>query len=1743
MKSLRNKLLYPLLFILIGHNLTAQTINVGWISSTPFCSGDEIGISVNITGTFNSGNTFFVEMSDASGSFASPTIIGTMIGTTSGLAAATIPASTPSGTYSIRVHSNDPDIISNNTRTITVAPAAGNPALYGNGVWNVYAYKSDDFTNYGGFFQTGSALNFDSKDYFADNGSPSDASGYSGCVIPNNNHSYSFKRTNFPCGYYVIDIPQHNNDCELIIDGNSVYTYVGYGGPRNNVWTGILGPNSEVEFKIKEFTGTTEAVLTFTPQSIPIAVSPSVSKCASATATLSITSPVTMNYTWSPSAGLSSTTGASVTTSVTTNTTYTITAVEPNSGCVFTENIDVNIIGSTPVVSISPTNPETCPGESINLIATGAANYTWYEGSNTSGTVVGTGAILTVSPTTNTTYTVLGDDGCTPTPNYASPVSITVNVGNASTIDDSVFGNNEWRIYAYQSNGSNHFDVLLGYYTESSLSFDTQDRWHRNNSPSDATGYVGCNVPVDNFGIIIKRTGFSCGMYQIDIGEHNNDFWLYINGELIESATGYDNTFPDTWRGFLTPNSTIEYRQREYGGGSYASMDFISIEPIELASVDLRDPSICPGFVTLESNIKNYNNNVLSTTNYSWTDGTTTWTTPNITVAPTVTTTYNLTVTKDGCTFTDAITVNIINDPLVVTISPTSPEVCAGGSVILTAFATSGGTTYTWYEGTTATGTLIGTGASISVSPTVNTSYTVVGDDGCQTDEETVTVTVGGGIDPNTFGNNKWAVFAYDGQNFINYYGYYEENTLNFDSRTTWTSGNNGTPSDAPGYVGCPVPTDQHSVRYKRKGFPCGYYQIDLPYHDDGVWIYIDGTEVYHKNTWFDNNPQTNVWEGFLGPNTEIELRWNEGGGGSGGALSFNDVGSTLGFVSSDVTICEGTSTTLTASFPSAPLGTTYTWSADPTYIILSSTTGTSVTATAVNMSGANNGVRTVTCTVTDPTTTCALTNTIDITVDPLPSTTLTASKTTICEGETITLSSTGANTYTWSANPSATAGMSTTTGNSITATPTETTTYTVSGNNNCATIEASVTVTVLKPTIPATTFGDGEWNAFVYEGDLINSPSTAVLTGHYTEKSISFNSTNRWGSNSSPSDALTMPDGSQGYLGCPVGIDNHSVAYRRTNFPCGFYQISVANHDDDYELYVDGALVSSSSGCCQTHLNVWSGLLDASSTVEFRWREGSGNSRGSLSIGFALSSATTLVWTGGANNTDWFNPLNWCPGSSAPTALTDVIIPGSGVPTQPVIDAAGAVCKDLNIETGASLNINTSYKLDVYGNWKNNGTFTPNSSIVHLEGATDITLGGNNLTTFYTLDVDKSTQTVTMTGAIGVNQALVLNGVELALNRNTLSINNPDPNTINRTGDAFINGETNDATNLSIICWNTSTTIGTYVYPFGVSFSEYIPVTFNKKVSSDVAVCVSTRGTAADNLPYTTGTHMLSASGGSATTVVDRWWDISVTGGSLPMPAADITFSYRGSENTIATPTDNLAVQHFDYGMNDWELPLPNSTAGITSGIGTVTAVNVQNYSPFIIGLEATPLPVDLLYFNANKQGEKVILDWATTFEENSDYFEIERSRDGKVFEVIDRVYSQRGGGQSNKRFYETTDLQPYRGISYYRLTQTDFDGTQSKSHIESVNIDESSSRVWVSPNPTDNENIELYINAQKDININWELFDNQGVSLYQSEIKTDNEGYYNETLKLPMQLPAGLYIIKVYTKDNILTTKFIIQ
>jgi len=94
--------------------------------------------------------------------------------------------------------------------------------------------------------------------------------------------------------------------------------------------------------------------------------------------------------------------------------------------------------------------------------------------------------------------------------------------------------------------------------------------------------------------------------------------------------------------------------------------------------------------------------------------------------------------------------------------------------------------------------------------------------------------------------------------------------------------------------------------------------------------------------------------------------------------------------------------------------------------------------------------------------------------------------------------------------------------------------------------------------------------------------------------------------------------------------------------------------------------------------------------------------------------------------------------------------------------------------------------------------------------------------------------------------------------------------------------------------------------------------------------------------------------------------------------------------------------------------------------------------------------LPIELILFTGEQHNEFNILRWITATEHNNNYFTVERSFDAINFEEVGKVTA--AGNSSYNLSYSLTDERPFDGVTYYRLTQTDFDGKHETFKLISV-------------------------------------------------------------------------------------------
>ncbi|MEM9983682.1 MAG: T9SS type A sorting domain-containing protein, partial [Bacteroidota bacterium] len=115
------------------------------------------------------------------------------------------------------------------------------------------------------------------------------------------------------------------------------------------------------------------------------------------------------------------------------------------------------------------------------------------------------------------------------------------------------------------------------------------------------------------------------------------------------------------------------------------------------------------------------------------------------------------------------------------------------------------------------------------------------------------------------------------------------------------------------------------------------------------------------------------------------------------------------------------------------------------------------------------------------------------------------------------------------------------------------------------------------------------------------------------------------------------------------------------------------------------------------------------------------------------------------------------------------------------------------------------------------------------------------------------------------------------------------------------------------------------------------------------------------------------------------------------------------------------------------------------------------------------TVLPVELTDFRAYQRDYRVVLTWETAGEINNHFFTVERSTDARMWQKVTRV--EGAGTVQAPRQYESQDPAPPVGTIYYRLRQTNLDGSSTLSQVRKVHwVEPEVLPITVYPNPVSN-------------------------------------------------------------------------
>ncbi|WP_245576592.1 T9SS type A sorting domain-containing protein [Flexithrix dorotheae] len=219
------------------------------------------------------------------------------------------------------------------------------------------------------------------------------------------------------------------------------------------------------------------------------------------------------------------------------------------------------------------------------------------------------------------------------------------------------------------------------------------------------------------------------------------------------------------------------------------------------------------------------------------------------------------------------------------------------------------------------------------------------------------------------------------------------------------------------------------------------------------------------------------------------------------------------------------------------------------------------------------------------------------------------------------------------------------------------------------------------------------------------------------------------------------------------------------------------------------------------------------------------------------------------------------------------------------------------------------------------------------------------------------------------------------------------------------------------------------------------------------------------------------------------------------------------------------------------------NLQNGNSSKINEFNGADMANQicaSLTITGCDICPfnglLPIELVYFKAIVMEEGIEIQWATIKELNNDYFTLEKSHDGINWKPIKKIEGK--GNSITLEKYTILDRDPFYPLNYFRLKQTDIDGSSSYSEIISIHFyGDHISNLLIYPNPTE-DIIHISGLPPFDDILSIQFTNLSGAIILEFKPEWVLGNVFNLNLD-SFNLTKGIYLIKIITKTGILKEK----
>lgn len=261
-------------------------------------------------------------------------------------------------------------------------------------------------------------------------------------------------------------------------------------------------------------------------------------------------------------------------------------------------------------------------------------------------------------------------------------------------------------------------------------------------------------------------------------------------------------------------------------------------------------------------------------------------------------------------------------------------------------------------------------------------------------------------------------------------------------------------------------------------------------------------------------------------------------------------------------------------------------------------------------------------------------------------------------------------------------------------------------------------------------------------------------------------------------------------------------------------------------------------------------------------------------------------------------------------------------------------------------------------------------------------------------------------------------------------------------------------------------------------------------------------------------------------------------------------TLHYKMTNLQPQTYTVNIEVQFLQYTLPEAEW--------VDRFTGTRRIISLSANSSFPVVVTADPasraanrffvvfraaaavLPVKFSGINLQLLNNKSIeTNWAVASEENIKEYQVERSKDGIVFESIASLAPQLNSNKVAQ--YSYRDFTAGNGAVYYRVAAYDLDGKKTYSPIKMINLSAvAATDNFYVVNPVQQKQLQLNFTEKMQGRISVNIFDLKGNLVQRNEVFVNNN---MQRLQIPVSnLLAGRYLLNIQNGEEKQNSKIII-